>query len=73
MPGLSGIRENNDGGVTLGALTTMYEIETSALIKKRYPFSRKAPPKWGFIQIRNRATIGGNMANATPPPIPRPL
>ena len=66
VPGLSGIRENSDGAVTLGALTTMYEIETSALIKKRYPFLAQSAAEVGSIQIRNRATIGGNMANATP-------
>jgi carbon-monoxide dehydrogenase medium subunit len=66
VPGLSGIRENNDGAVTLGALTTMYEIETSALIKKKYPFLAQSAAEVGSIQIRNRATIGGNMANATP-------
>ena len=66
VPGLSGIRENNEGAVTLGALTTMYEIETSALIKKRYPFLAQSAAEVGSIQIRNRATIGGNMANATP-------
>jgi carbon-monoxide dehydrogenase medium subunit len=66
VPGLSGIRANNDGAVTLGALTTMYEIETSALIKKRYPFLAQSAAEVGSIQIRNRATIGGNMANATP-------
>src|SRR6185436_14907572 len=66
VPGLSGIRENNDGSVTLGALTTMYEIETSALIKKRYPFLAQSAAEVGSIQIRNRATIGGNMCNATP-------
>jgi len=66
VPGLSGIRENSDGSITLGALTTMYEIETSALIKKRYPFLAQSAAEVGSIQIRNRATIGGNMANATP-------
>ena len=66
VPGLSGIRENSDGAVTLGALTTMYEIETSALIKKRYSFLAQSAAEVGSIQIRNRATIGGNMANATP-------
>ncbi len=66
LPGLSGIRENSDGSVSLGALTTMYEIETSALIKKKYPFLAQSAAEVGSIQIRNRATIGGNMANATP-------
>ncbi len=66
VPGLTGIRENSDGSITLGALTTMYEIETSPLIKKKYPFLAQSAAEVGSIQIRNRATIGGNMANATP-------
>lgn len=66
VPGLAGIRENGDGSIALGALTTMYEIETSPLIKKRYPFLAQSAAEVGSIQIRNRATVGGNMANATP-------
>jgi carbon-monoxide dehydrogenase medium subunit len=66
VPGLSGIRENGGGTITIGALTTMYTIETSPLIKKKYPFLAQSAAEVGSIQIRNRATIGGNMANATP-------
>ena len=66
VPGLSGIRENGDGTITIGALTTMYAIETSALIRKKYPFLAQSAAEVGSIQIRNRATVGGNMANATP-------
>jgi carbon-monoxide dehydrogenase medium subunit len=66
VPGLSGIRENADGTMTIGALTTMYTIETSPLIKKKYPFLCQSAAEVGSIQIRNRATIGGNIANATP-------
>jgi carbon-monoxide dehydrogenase medium subunit len=66
LPGLSGIRENSDGSISLGALTTLHEIETSALIKKKYPFLAQSAAEVGSIQIRNRATIGGNMANASP-------
>ncbi|MBM4262929.1 MAG: xanthine dehydrogenase family protein subunit M [Deltaproteobacteria bacterium] len=66
VPGLTGIRENKDKGITIGALTTMYEIETAALIKKKYPFLAQSAAEVGSIQIRNRATIGGNMSNATP-------
>jgi aerobic carbon-monoxide dehydrogenase medium subunit len=65
VPGLSGIRENGDG-MTIGALTTMYAIETSSVIKQNYPFLAQSAAEVGSIQIRNRATIGGNMANATP-------
>lgn len=66
VPNLSGIRENADGSTALGALTTMYEIETSPLIKKKFPFLAQSAAEVGSIQIRNRATIGGNMCNATP-------
>jgi carbon-monoxide dehydrogenase medium subunit len=66
LPGLGGIRENSDGSISLGALTTLREIETSALILKKYPFLAQSAAEVGSIQIRNRATIGGNMANASP-------
>lgn len=66
IPGLSGIRENHDGSVTIGALTTMREIEVSPSVSKNYPFLAQSAAEVGSIQIRNRATIGGNMANATP-------
>ncbi|MGN6720626.1 MAG: FAD binding domain-containing protein [Candidatus Binatia bacterium] len=66
LPALSGIRQNPDGSISLGALTTMYEIETSPLIKKKFHFLAQSAAEVGSIQIRNRATIGGNMCNATP-------
>ena len=66
VPGLAGIRESGDGTITIGALTTMYAIETSPVITKKYPFLAQSAAEVGSIQIRNRATVGGNMANATP-------
>ena len=66
VPGLVGIRENNDDSITIGALTTMYAIETSPVIRRKYPFLAQSAAEVGSIQIRNRATVGGNMANATP-------
>jgi carbon-monoxide dehydrogenase medium subunit len=66
IPNLSGIREGQDGGLSIGALTTMREVATSAIILRRYPFLAQSAAEVGSIQIQNRATIGGNMANATP-------
>jgi len=66
IAGLSGIREQGDGSVAIGALTTMREIEISPLITKKYSFLSQSAAEVGSIQIRNRATVGGNMANATP-------
>lgn len=66
IPGLSGIHENSDGSITIGALATMRDLEVSPLIVKPYPFLAQSAAEVGSIQIRNRATVGGNMANATP-------
>ena len=66
IAGLSGIREQGDGSIAIGALTTMREIETLPVITKKYPFLSQSAAEVGSIQIRNRATVGGNMANATP-------
>jgi carbon-monoxide dehydrogenase medium subunit len=66
IPRLSGIRDEADGSIVIGALTTMREIETWPSIVKRFPFLGRSAAEVGSIQIRNRATIGGNMANATP-------
>ena len=66
IPSLSGIRENPDASISIGALTTMREVEISPIIRRRYPFLAQSAAEVGSIQIQNRATIGGNMANATP-------
>jgi len=66
IPSLSDIREQPDGGLSIGALTTMRQLETSPIIGRRLPFLAQSAAEVGSIQIRNRATIGGNMANATP-------
>lgn len=66
IPALSAVKQNSDGSIAIGALATMREIEISPLIVKKYPFLAQSAAEVGSIQIRNRATIGGNMANATP-------
>jgi carbon-monoxide dehydrogenase medium subunit len=66
IAGLASIRENSDGTISIGALTTMRDVEVSPLIKGKYPFLAQSAAEVGSIQIRNRATVGGNMANATP-------
>ncbi|MDQ4078580.1 MAG: FAD binding domain-containing protein, partial [Chloroflexota bacterium] len=56
----SGIEEA-DAGVTLGALTTLTEIETDALIQERYPLLSEAASSAATPQLRNMATLGGNL------------
>ncbi len=65
IPGLSGIKETSDG-IEIGALTTIREVETSSLIKEKYPILYESAKVLGSVQIRNRATVGGNICNASP-------
>src|SRR6267142_3694414 len=54
IPSLTGIREAPDGSLKIGALTTMREIETSPVIRGKYPFLAQSAAEVGSIQIRNR-------------------
>jgi xanthine dehydrogenase YagS FAD-binding subunit len=49
------------GGVTLGALTTLADIEKSTLLQERYPLLSAAAGLAATPQLRNMATIGGNL------------
>lgn len=52
--------------VTIGALTTIREIELSAELAARATAIVEAARLHGSIQTRGMATVGGNLANATP-------
>jgi xanthine dehydrogenase YagS FAD-binding subunit len=58
---LRGIREVQGGGVEIGALTTLTEIERSDVIQGRYKLLADAARKVASPQIRNNGTIGGNV------------
>jgi xanthine dehydrogenase YagS FAD-binding subunit len=58
---LRGIRETSDGGVEIGALTTLTEVERSELIQGRYKLLADAARRVASPQIRNSGTIGGNV------------
>lgn len=53
--------EEEEAGVTLGALTSLAEIEQSTLLKERYPLLTEAAALAATPQLRNMATIGGNL------------
>ena len=65
IPGLSGIREEN-GTIVIGAMTTHYMIESSALLKNKVPILPETAAVIGDVQVRNRGTIGGSIAHADP-------
>ncbi|HEA66482.1 MAG TPA: xanthine dehydrogenase family protein subunit M [Desulfobacterales bacterium] len=64
IPDIDSIEYRN--GFKLGPLTTIRDIEVSRSIRKKIPVLSQAAGTLGSIQIRNRATIGGNLCHASP-------
>lgn len=62
---LHGIREEEDGGLWIGAMTTLTEVEQSEAVRSRFPMLAQAAGKVASPQIRNAGTIGGNVAQDT--------
>jgi carbon-monoxide dehydrogenase medium subunit len=65
IPSLAGISESG-GALRIGALTTIREIETSALVRDKLPVLWEASHQFASLQVRNTATIGGNICRASP-------
>lgn len=62
---LRGIEEKDDR-VTIGAATTVTEIIADPVIAEKLPLLETVLRTLGSTQIRNRATLGGNLVNASP-------
>jgi CO/xanthine dehydrogenase FAD-binding subunit len=60
-----GIREM-DGRVVIGATTVMTDVAADPLVRRHFPALAEAAAVVGSVQIRNRATIAGNICNASP-------
>lgn len=63
----------DDGGLEIGALTTLDDIENSPLSQEKLPMLAHTAHLIGTPQIRNVATIGGNLCNAAPSADTAPL
>jgi aerobic carbon-monoxide dehydrogenase medium subunit len=63
---LRGLKDRGDGRLEIGALTTCAELATSALLGDRAPILVEAARHVGGPQIRQLATIGGNIASRCP-------
>lgn len=65
--GLDYIREEPDGTLSIGAMATLTEIQDSPLLHREpYLFLQKAAGHVGSLQIRNMATLAGNICTGIP-------
>lgn len=64
IPGIDAFEE--DQGWRFGTLTTVRDIEVSSTLRQKMPCLIQAARALGSISIRNRATLGGNLCNASP-------
>jgi CO/xanthine dehydrogenase FAD-binding subunit len=60
-----GIREH-DGQLVIGARTVMTDIVADERVRRHFPALAEAAAVVGSVQIRNRATLAGNICNASP-------
>lgn len=63
---LKGIRFDAKDGLVIGALVTHRELETSALVKEKFPVLCEAEKELANIRVRHVATVGGNLASGEP-------
>lgn len=66
IPVLRFIKYEKEKGLRIGAGTTLNEILESPLVNRYYPILIKAVSQMASSQIRNTATIGGNLCNGAP-------
>ena len=64
IEGLRGIHHN--GGLSFGGMTLFRDIERDPAVARDYPALEQAASLLATPQIRNMATIGGNLCNAAP-------
>lgn len=73
LAGMDDITYNDADGLTIGARATVRAVETSPLVRRYYPALAAAAASLASIQIRNLATVAGNICRASPsadtPPI----
>jgi xanthine dehydrogenase YagS FAD-binding subunit len=62
---LRGIRELPDGGIEIGALTTLTAVADDPLVRARYGLLADAAGRVASPQIRNVGTLGGNLCQDT--------
>lgn len=66
VPGLEGIDYDDTEGLRIGALTRISALSTSKVITARYPMMASLAKRMANPQVRNAATLGGNLCYGDP-------
>ncbi len=66
VPELAFIREQADGAVAIGAMTTIQSLLTSPIIRQKFGLLSQTAADMGSPEVRQLATLGGNLAGALP-------
>ncbi len=69
VKGLEGMREirfDREAGLVIGAAVTMNQVIASGPVRDRYPLLAEAAASVASYQLRSRATVVGNLCNASP-------
>lgn len=66
VPGLDRLSYSPRNGLRLGALARVRALETHPAVRQRYPALAAAAASFAGVQVRNLATVGGNVCNASP-------
>ena len=66
LPGMRDLSYDERAGLTIGAAVTMNQLAGNPDVSAHYPVLAEAANTVASYQIRNRATLGGNLCNASP-------
>ncbi|MEW5865572.1 MAG: xanthine dehydrogenase family protein subunit M [Bacillota bacterium] len=66
IPGIEGIAYREGEGLVVGAATLLNRVIRDEVVRSRYALLAEAAHTVGSLQIRNRASLGGNISNASP-------
>lgn len=66
IPGLTDIGWSRDGDLTLGSCVLVQRIADDTRIREVFPALAEGAEAIGSVQVRARATVGGNVSNASP-------
>ncbi len=60
------VREEADGSLAIGAMTSLHDLLSAPAVRRRFAVVAEAAAQIGGRELRNVATVGGNIAGALP-------